>query len=81
MSTDPDPDMTPAQQDALNQAYAVLGEHFEHSLIVINFEHKVRASSVNICMYSGGFASALGMATFAQDHLLHGDTKPEDVGP
>ena len=61
--------MTPAQDEALKKAWDLLSEHFEHVLLVVDFE--VVSGDAHECWWHGGALTAIGMAEFAKDRLLH----------
>lgn len=74
--SDTDP-MTPAQREALDKAWNILAEHFERVLLVIDWDVETgedRNSRVNAheCLWHGGSLSAIGLAVFAHDRILHG---------
>jgi hypothetical protein len=63
---------TPAQTEAIQKAYSLLGEHFEHVLIVCHWETDVSpAANATEVWYKGGALTALGMAHYASEKLLY----------
>ncbi len=62
--------ITEAQQQALERAYAILGEHFDAALIVVCWERDDRSDAFRL-IYKGGFASALGLSVYATHRLTH----------
>lgn len=68
-----DSSLTPAQQDALEKAYSLLGEHFDSVLIGVLAETTTPNSQEEAfrCCFKGGFTTAIGLASRCHDRLLH----------
>lgn len=68
--------LTPAQTEAIQKAYALLGEHFDHMIFIVNVEiyDGAEAKTATKMCYKGGFMSALGMLQWGTVQLL--DSKP-----
>jgi len=67
-------DMTPAQRDAIRKAFSLLGEHFEHVLIALDWEtedEKGDRCNAHTCYWHGGAMACLGLAEFGKDRILH----------
>lgn len=68
--------MSDNQKDAIEKAYALLGEHFENVLICVNFEYSaVGGASQDLgeaqaLYWKGGSMTALGLAAFAHERIL-----------
>lgn len=56
------------QQDALEQAYEILKEHFDASLIVVTaiVQHEEKESEATQIFWAGGYMHALGHADYAR---------------
>lgn len=68
--------MTPAQIEALQKAYTTLGEHFDHVVIVLNWDTDEDIPSTGTKMeYKGGAMTALGLLTWGQDRILDVDRR------
>lgn len=66
--------MTKAQRDAVCKAYELLGEHFDQSVIVINFitsDEKGKMAEAHEGFWTGGSMAAMGLCEFAKDRILH----------
>lgn len=66
--------MTPAQETAIRQIQEIAREHFDASVIVLSGtpsdpEQEDRACDVQY-LYSGGFATTVGLMTLAQRHIM-----------
>jgi hypothetical protein len=73
MIQEPDP-MTPAQREAIQKAWDVLTEHFDHVLLVADWELKNESGDLADAhegWWHGGSMAALGMCEFAKDRILH----------
>lgn len=72
--------LSDAQHDALKQAYDLLGEHFEHSLIAIattvGKDEKEEATQV---FWRGGRVAAIGLAYESQRRI--GMVTPNESEP
>lgn len=71
--------MTQSQQEAIQKAYSLLGEHFDCSLIVVDTTES--DGDEHVAYWSGGSMRALGLAVYVQDRLLRSGRKafdPED---
>jgi hypothetical protein len=79
--------MTAPQRQALQKAWDILTEHFDHVLVVADWEsddeHGERCNAHEGWWY-GGSIPAIGLAEFAKDRILKSGTKynepekPED---
>lgn len=84
--TTPDP-MTDSQRQALQKAWDILTEHFDHVLVVADWEsddHKGNRCNAHEGWWHGGSIPAIGLAEFAKDRILHSGTKfnePKDEDP
>jgi len=77
-------DMSPAQREAVQKAYQILGEHFDCSLIVVSFEmvdDQNEQANAHVCYWHGGFMPALGLATYCHDRMLHGTPETKELEP
>lgn len=66
--------MTKAQRDAVCKAYELLGEHFEQSVIIINFgttDENGKLAEAHEGFWAGGSMAAMGLCEFAKDRILH----------
>lgn len=57
------------QEEALGQAYAVLGEHFDSCLILVHTEVTDKQTGSRV-FWKGGFMNALGMIEWAKRRIL-----------
>jgi hypothetical protein len=74
------PSITPAQQEALEKAYAILGEHFDFSIIGVGWttEHD-EPTEASRYFYKGGRMACIGLAVSMQHALLReGDPDPKN---
>lgn len=76
---------TAAQQEALEQAYRLLGEHFDGSVIAVSGDVNVEGKENDAVrvFWSGGYVSAVGLAQLALQGILKneptGDQAPDDA--
>lgn len=64
--------MTPAQREAVRKAYALLGEHFRSSVLMVDFDiEDDDGSTAHVAYWAGGSMAALGLCEFAKDRILH----------
>lgn len=73
-------EMNPAQQEAIKKAWDLLTEHFDEVLLVANWELETSKCDGHECWWHGGALSALGMASFAHDRLLHHKAPDNEPG-
>ena len=74
-------DMSPSQRKAIQQAYELLGEHFNASIIAVTFEvegEDGRRVNSQEYLWNGGSMNAIGLATMLRHRLTHG---PGEVAP
>lgn len=61
------------QKQALNQAAALLGEHFDAMVIVVNWEVDGQVNQAGTqLLYKGGRLSAIGALVWGQQQLVAG---------
>lgn len=73
--------MSPAQRAAVQQAYTLLGEHFDRVLIVVDYEVDDAAApgcTASAGYWHGGYMAAIGMANYAIDRILTQRGKPDE---
>lgn len=73
----PDP-MSKPQREALQKAWDILTEHFDHVLVVANWEcedDEGKRSDAHEGWWHGGSIAAIGLAEFAKDRILNSGTK------
>ncbi|MFM7009374.1 MAG: hypothetical protein ACKO0Z_08615 [Betaproteobacteria bacterium] len=62
----------PAQRQALQQAYSLLGEHFDRALIVVDAElDGDDGANAHEVLWKGGYMAALGMAEYARCRMIN----------
>lgn len=81
MSEETKDDMTPAQWAAVCKAWDILSEHFEHALLVVDWD--VEGTDGKQCnahegYWSGGALTAVGMALFAQERIMRSSEKTNE---
>ena len=74
----------PSQDAALKKAWDLLSEHFDHALLVIEWEtnRDEELTDAHIAYWHGGALPALGMAEYAKHYILNTERKsqePDDV--
>lgn len=80
--TEADP-LSPAQRQAVQKAWDILGEHFDRVLLVIDTEVEGeggRRDDAHEGFWHGGSMAAIGMAEFAKDRVMASrsrDCEPE----
>lgn len=63
--------MTSAQRSAIQQAYSILGEHFDASIIVVDYDiASGEQEQAHVGYWNGGSMRALGLCLFAQKNIL-----------
>lgn len=64
-----------SQQQALERAYELLGEHFDSVVIIVASEHietgEEQTSEAKELLFKGGYAASLGLVTYAQHRILN----------
>jgi hypothetical protein len=65
-----DPDLTPAQMGALDKAWDMLEEHFDHVLLLIDTEAPEGEDRVFQCGYHGGITAAIGLCERAKIQIV-----------
>lgn len=68
------------QQDALERAYDLLGEHFDHAVIITGWDVDSTAAMAYKLIFKGGSLSALGLCNWAADRILDQDRKGSSNG-
>lgn len=70
---------TEQQREALNRAYDILGEHFDHTLIAVasETEHDGQPAETARCFWTGGYMAARGLADEAIDVMRRAAFKNE----
>lgn len=72
--------LTKAQQEAVEKAYELLSEHFDHALIMVGGEHHTESGkSFSRGYWSGGYLAALGATMEAQRMIQYSQTS--DTAP
>jgi hypothetical protein len=76
MSEETQDPMTKAQREAVCKAWDLLTEHFEGSLLVVDWETDQRdengtAQDARVGYWHGGSMRAIGLAVFAKDRVLN----------
>ena len=64
--------LTEAQLSAVREAYSLLGEHFDSSLVVVALESNTEdgnSTDAAAVQYTGGFFNALGLCNYAWEYL------------
>lgn len=81
MDSDDNDLMTPAQRETIQKAYTMLGEQFEHVLIVVDYETSEGGETFNAHegYWHGGALTAVGLAEFAKHKILK--SKKQDSDP
>lgn len=62
-----------AQNEAIQSAYTILSEHFEHALIVVDSSIDLKnghQADAHEGWWYGGSMAALGLAEYAKDRIL-----------
>jgi len=65
--------MSPAQREAICKAWTILTEHFDHVLLVVDWERTGDDSNLENChegYWHGGAMPALGLSRFADQRIL-----------
>lgn len=63
-------DLTDSQWNALNKAWEMLKEHFDHVIIAYDTEAREGTDRITEVNYHGGTTSAIGLAEKAKYKLL-----------
>lgn len=66
----PNPHLTEAQVEALNKAWDLLREHFDHAILAYETEARVGTRRTFDCNYHGGVSAAIGLAEQAKAEWL-----------
>jgi hypothetical protein len=84
MSYEPETDlMSPDQNDAIEKAYQLLGEHFDSIVIAVNFDYEAKGVGSEISQearavyWKGGAMTALGLCQFTTHRILNGPQQQE----
>lgn len=73
------PELTDAQRHAIEQAFEILGEHFESFVLAAEYQDDNELTDIHIS-YSGFFA-ALGLVTLAQHRMKQMEVNEEEDAP
>jgi hypothetical protein len=74
--------ITEPQQQAIESAYRILGEHFDSSLIVVGTASEMKTpegesgDAIRV-FWSGGYLSALGMCEMGRSVIIKATAEPE----
>lgn len=72
--------MTKAQQQALEAAYLILGEHFDHAVVLTSWDVDGAPQAVmgHKLLFKGGSMAALGLMAWGTDRILDQDRQNSD---
>jgi hypothetical protein len=67
--------MNEHQQEALQRAHEILGEHFENAVILVSTDVYVgdRLATAHELLFHGGAMTALGLLTWGGDQIMERD--------
>ena len=67
--------LTQAQQDAMNKAYALLGEHFDYTVIAVAWDATTQQDDqqreAKAMYFKGSFIACIGLASWAHHMMLN----------
>lgn len=70
--------MTEAQKRILEQAYSILGEHFDNCVILVHWDMDTDTPQTGTrLVFKGGCMTALGLLEWGKDRILDSDRGQE----